>query len=195
MDFEDVVQKIDEINHDETQKNLVTAASLCALKEGNQVKQGEVLENVNTSKQSAYATMKKLLINNVIRVYNNICYIYNGRYYKPLDDNDLKRLIMESCREEIQKNGNSGFVKDVGAFVLIEPSLLITDNRRSNEIIAFENGVLNIKNRMFYPHSEHYFVLYAINGLYLNDVCPNTPYFDTYLYKVTGGDNELICRI
>ena len=79
-------------------------------------------------------------------------------------------------------------------FIQREPLVVITEDIPKN-YVAFQNGVLDIKKRLFFKHSPEFLTLYEITANYFPTLNIPTPVFDNYLFSITGGDKELTERI
>ena len=62
--------------------------------------------------------------------------------------------------------------------------------------VTFENGTLDLKTGQLHPHSPQYFTTYCLKCQY-NPSFANlsTPYFDTFLHQMSGGDRLLEARV
>lgn len=134
-----------------------------------------------------------LLKQRLICLYEKI-YVYNGECYVPMYECDLYRLIMKHCEKFVSKAGNNRYIEGVASLLYKCPDITVMDENISNDLISFENGILNLKYEYegLHRHSPDYLMLYHIKACYSNEP---TPVFDKFLYDISGGDEELIKRI
>ncbi len=124
-------------------------------------------------------------------------YCFNGCYYSILDSYDVNFLIMELCPDEVRAKGYPRFVKDIQEFIRMRPELKfnISIQNAFPHCLAFNNGVLNLHNWSFVPHSPAIFLTYKVCTDYSPIANLDTPIFDRYLLQTFNGEPQLIERM
>ncbi len=148
----------------------------------------------NETKEKAYAVMREFLTKVNIKVIKDDFYVYSGKSYISKTDSEISNLIFATCTERFKRK-SSGFVTDVRNFLKMEPEIQIDTKDIPRYLLAFENGILDIKTREFHKHSPEFLTLFEIKANYYNDTSISTPVFDDYILSITGGNPELIERI
>ncbi len=149
---------------------------------------------VEEDKYSVYDIMHMFLAKKPVIVLNNNLYAYNGKTYEIKMPIEVARDVLKECRDLIKSNGPS-FVDNVVNYIKREPLVCMEESDISNNYIAFENGLLDIENRVFLPHSSKCITLYEVKAKYFANCNIPTPIFDNYLWTITGGDMLLAERI
>ncbi len=150
-------------------------------------------KEIDTS-EKPYFIMKEFLSKVNIKVIDNEFYYYNGITYVAKTDLEISSLIFEKCLKRFV-NKSSSLINDVRHFLKIEPKIQVNADDVPRHYIAFQNGILDIRNRRFYKHSPAYLTLFEVKANYCPSANISTPIFDNYLMSITGGDAELIERI
>jgi len=143
--------------------------------------------------EKAYFVMREFLTKVKVKRINESFFVYSGKAYIEKTDSEIINLIFEKCTDRF-KNKSSAFVLDVRNFLKMEPEVYVNPKDLPKHLIAFENGILNIRDRTFHKHSPEFLTLFEIKANYYScDI--DTPLFDKYLQTVSGGDLVLIERI
>lgn len=144
--------------------------------------------------EKAYSVMQEFLSKVKIRVINDEFYFYNGKSYTAKTDSEISNMIFAKCTDRF-KSKSSGFVTDVRNFLKMEPSIQVDTKDIPKNLVAFQNGILDIESRKFHNHSAEFLTLFEIKANYYSLTYIATPIFDNYLLSITGGHPELIERI
>ncbi len=142
----------------------------------------------------AYAVMRDFIKKVKVIVIEENFYIFDGISYSTKTNAEIARLIVKNCRNKIIGK-SSAFVDDVRRFLLKEPDIFIEENAIPKNLIAFQNGILDIKSKQLYRHSSDFLTLYEVLANYFPERSISTPVFDKYLYSITQGNAELAERI
>ena len=153
-------------------------------------------EDFSSGKITAYIVMQKFLANTILRTKERQVYVYTGTHYAPYTQNEIEKMIVNICRDEISTVGSCSLPKDVFEFLLMEPEIAVVDDPYNANCLAFQNGLLDVSSGKLYAHSPQVFTTYALECVYPVDpaytMCPR---FDRFLAEVTGGDVALVQRI
>ena len=128
------------------------------------------------------------------RIHGSTITVYNGVFYQKVTELDMKRLIRKVCEKDIFQAKSPSFIKQIFDFLMLQPELIFPDVPFSTAI-SFEDGVLDLRDNSFHPHSPNHFTRYLIQCNYLksnNLQCPN---FEKFLSEVTCEDEVLQKRI
>lgn len=120
-------------------------------------------------------------------------FYHNGCYFAHTRD-EVCRLILDACRPSVEASGNSSFVRQVYDFLVMESRICRDEDMRQN-LISFQDCVLNVSTWHLYPHSPNLFVTTALHASYEVGRHSDCPVFKAFLNKVTGGDPVLTQRI
>jgi Predicted ATPase len=144
-------------------------------------------------KPTAYAISRDLLSKVTLILVNECLYLYNGRVYRPVTAEVMKRVIMACCRSDIQASGSPRMIEDVYKFLQTEPLLVRKDLQEDSQYVAFRNGLLNLDTLQMEPFNPERFVTYQIETDYIPDCSGYAPAFDTFL-SVSCGDDPLLAQ-
>ncbi len=125
---------------------------------------------------------------------NNCLHFYNGICYKKLVSTEVKRMIVEKCRSEIEDLGMARYVDDVLSCLNYEPSIVCNEEQVSAQIITFKNCNLNVYDNKMACHTPEVLTTYCIQCDY-NLLLGPPVVFNTFLYNITGGDVGIMQRI
>lgn len=128
-----------------------------------------------------------------LRVRNGSVYLYNGKFYRKLTDDQLKTLILEVLREELEVDGSSRQLASVAAAIAAEPTIEISEERIPKGGLCLKNCVMDIDSMACGNHSPEYFFTIQLQVDYQGP--QPTPVMDRFLYQIAGGDPTLIRRI
>lgn len=128
------------------------------------------------------------------RLYGGI-YLYNGKYYIPLTEQDYSILIRRKSDDgiiSILKNYRA--FSDGYRFLSSNPDIefdnYVTDSIRFKTFIAFENTLLDARTGKQYKHNPDYPVFFGVNACYVNRPT-NTPCWDAFLHSASNGDEKI----
>ncbi len=117
-------------------------------------------------------------------------YVYLGGYYKLVSDKEFQGIIKSLIPMELQ---NTKTIKEV--FGLLETDLKFVPIDKLNtdqNIINFENGILDINTGELKPHSPDYLCTIRIPCNYKRNVpVPRKQYFDKFMNDLTNNDLEI----
>jgi len=120
---------------------------------------------------------------------------YNGSYYEAVTEKDAIRLILTHFRDEV-RSFSKDMLRSIVYFITVEPTVHVTNEDISQELLSFRNGVLDLSTGEMHTHSPEYRTFYRIEANYLPYAQQlDTPQFDRYLYMITGGDPVLTERL
>lgn len=129
-------------------------------------------------------------------VKDGVVYKYNGICYQPQEDAALQKLVIETCRAEVDENGYFDLVTGTIKFIRAEPMIQYTERMENHRLLTFQNGNLDIETGAFYSLSPTFFTIYALKCRYIPDparcICPE---FDQFLWGISGGDAAIIARL
>lgn len=120
-------------------------------------------------------------------------YLYNGKYYQKLSDDQLKSQILSVLRSELEVKGNSKQLDTVAAAIKAEPTIQISDENLPSRGLCLKNCVIEIDSMRCADHNPQYFFTIQLQVDYQGP--QPTPVMDRFLYQIAGGDPVLIKRI
>lgn len=117
-------------------------------------------------------------------------HVYLNGYYKLVSDEEFKGIIKAFIPLNLQR---VNYIVEV--FKLLETDLKFVpiDKLNTNEnIINFENGILDVNTGELKPHSPDYLCTIRIPCNYNRNVpVPQTQYFDNFMNDLTNNDQEV----
>ena len=141
-------------------------------------------------------------------------WIWNGRFYEPLNDNKLEGLIYSELPEEFKSTLKSckKSIQSTAEFIQREcaASPIGSENAgryykffnkkrmfKINNQVVLKNGVYDVMMGQLFPFNEKMPYYYSINAKYLEKDMSDlkTPYFDKLLEDATGGDKDSVQMI
>ena len=128
-----------------------------------------------------------------VRTRNGSVYLYNGKYYKKLSDDQLKSQILSVLRDELEIKGNSKQLDTVAAAIKAEPTIQVNDEKLPVGGLCLENCVIDIASMTCADHDPRFFFTIKLDVQYQGP--QPTPVMDRFLYQIAGGDATLIRRI
>ena len=118
-------------------------------------------------------------------------YWYKGGYYRLFNDDMIKGIIkghITSFNEEILKMND---VKEVFNDLTTDLKTISQDKLNTDEnIINFQNGILDLKSMQLLPHSPKYYSTIQIPCDWIPDAEP-TPVFDNFIKTFTNNEKEI----
>ena len=148
--------------------------------------------NSSQTKQTAYEVSQQMLDRCIIRVIGDSVFYFDGNFYRALSMNNLHRLIVDNCRDAVRAVGRPHFVTDVGRHICQEPRIFEAEVLPDQNLIFFENGVLDLRNGNLISPSPQFNAFYKVKSIYAEN---HHPRFDEFLQSVTHGDALLAQRI
>lgn len=156
-----------------------------------------IKKNAN-GRSTSYNIMKKFVETVPMKIVGEVLYYYDAElcYYRQLTDAEAKRLIMDICREDVEKWGTPSFVKDVYEFITINPDIVgdIHDTIHPN-YLGFRNGILDLSRFTFLGPSPKFFITNIVDDVYDPAPTMNCPNFNAFLSQCYGGNAILINRV
>ena len=129
-----------------------------------------------------YAEM--ILENKQIITSTDVTYIYNGKYYKELPDQELERMIHEQVAKELEKRHRKEIIEFIKLKTWINPNQL---NKNWNEIVV-KNGILNLSTLTLYPHTSLKYNTIYIDYNY-NDKVNYSNIIDEFFNTISNRDH------
>lgn len=118
----------------------------------------------------------------IISYYDNF-YMFNGIYYRPLQDVELEKIIHFDIDKNISRAGR----KEIIEFLKIKTQVDINEFNKDWNKIACKNGILNLVTGELEPANKS-----DINTIYIpyayNDDPVYSPRIDEFMKQLTGGD-------
>lgn len=113
-------------------------------------------------------------------------YQYNGTYWQVLPEHELMQKIMTFFNKHNYRKYTARSLKGMADLVGIMADKLPHSNQ---DLIGFENGVLNKKTGEFLAHDVNHY-LRTIEHFKCSTKSKNTPYFDDWVEFVSNGDDS-----
>ena len=142
---------------------------------------------------SPYRVERELIRKETIRIIGEALYVYADGYFQHISAECLRRLIVKNCRYVVEKAETPRFIDDVYRHLLCDPDLYRQEEEVDSNLVAFDNGVLDMSTSRLTPFSPKHGIFYRIRtewGTHQPHPC-----FDAFLEDVTGGDHLLRQRI
>lgn len=128
---------------------------------------------------------------NICRM-GEIVYRYTGSHYERLSDNQLRTLIREKLREELNVSGKAAQIDSVKKAIVAEPAIVQEELNGFCTGLCLQNGVLDVSSLQLYSHDPQFYFTWKMPvNWYGPQPCP---VFDQFLATVTGGDPVLTQR-
>lgn len=135
------------------------------------------------------------------RLYGGI-YLYNGKYYLPLTEQDYTILLRRESDDGIISILKSyRAMADGYRFLASNPDIEFPDYNvnsiRFKTCIAFDNVLMDAKSSEIFNHHPDYPVFFGVNACYKKHP-DDTPYWDAFLDSTSQGDKKikrLICEM
>lgn len=142
---------------------------------------------------SPYRVERELIQKETIRIIGEALYVYADGYYQHISAECLRRLIVRNCRFVVEKAESPRLIEDVYKHLLCDPDLYRQEEEVDSNLVAFDNGVLDLSTGRLTPFSPDYGIFYRVRTEWGRNRAH--PYFDAFLDDVTGGDSLLRQRI
>lgn len=116
-------------------------------------------------------------------------YYYDNGYYRLISDEEFKGMIKHFIPLELQK---TGVINETFNLLLTDLKYTQLDKLNNENIINFNNGVLDLGTGELKPHSPKYLSTIRIPCEYKEKVeLPKTLYFDNFINKLTNNDEDI----
>lgn len=129
----------------------------------------ELVNKEPKKKKSARSTLEDLsneiVSDKTMITCNEVTYQYNGKFYKPLDDKEIERIIHEEYDAKLFERDRKEIIKFIKLKTWVKPSEL---NKNWNEIVV-KNGILNISSLTLQPHTPTKYNTIFINHNFIKD--------------------------
>lgn len=127
------------------------------------------------------------------RLYGGI-YLFNGKYYIPLTEQDYSILVRRKSKNEIISIlRNYRAFSDGYRFLASNPDIefdnYVKESVRFKTFIAFENTILDAKTGNRYEHNPDFPIIFGVNAKYTEKPA-DTPWWDAFLDSVSNGDKK-----
>lgn len=155
-------------------------------------------EELNRQNEVRMQEIEKYLLQTAIfRKINGFLCLWNGKYYRQLDQEQfaltVRSLLPSEAENKISKFNR---FKEAYNFMLVNGELekYFTEKeiKASKSMIAFQNGLYDRKTGNWKKLSPKYPILFNINAEYLGEEEPETPYMDSIILSATGDDEEVL---
>lgn len=137
--------------------------------------------------------MAEIFINRVtVKRKGETIYLFDGRIYRELKEDQFHTLIFETLRQELSISGSSKQIRSVAAIIMAEPRIEVKPEEMNVGGICLRNGILNLANFQLHEHSPRYFFTWMLDVNWLGEQpCPACDQFFEY---AAGGDPVLVQR-
>lgn len=151
-------------------------------------------EKKEKSVPSPYSCMQELI--NEVSLCNvaDALYYFNGIVYEHLSNSRILHLIVEKLRKNVNDAGTPAYVEAVRKFLYMEPKILMKP-QENDDLVAFRNGVLDLKNWHFSMSTPERFFTSYVNVDFDFYVDNETPCFDSFLNVTFDSNLGLIQRV
>lgn len=128
------------------------------------------------------------------RLYGGI-YLYNGKDYVPLTEQDYSILVRRKSNDEIiAVLRNYRAFSDGYRFLASNPDIefdnYAKDSIRFKTFIAFENTLLDARTGKRYEHDPDFPIFFGVNANHTKKPA-DTPWWDAFLDSVSNGDQNI----
>lgn len=144
----------------------------------------KIKENDRTNEKSR-AFQKWLGLDIVLQRGSREIYAYNGNVWNKLEHDDLEESVVKFFDENEIGYSDSTIDRLINTLKKQLPRM----GEMPNDLIAFDNGVLNRNTLEFEPHNRENWLTSYIPHSY-NERVTNTPYFDKWLAFVSEGNED-----
>jgi phage/plasmid-associated DNA primase len=120
------------------------------------------------------------------------CYIYDetAGHYKPFNEAQLRIFVVQVLSDIGLKHFLSQpYMVKVASNLLVFTGDL-TGPKHNRHLIAFENGVLDLKTKQLQPHGPQHWVLYKLPYLY--DLSAKAPVWEQYIHHLCSGQVDRV---
>lgn len=120
-----------------------------------------------------------------------LMYVYTNGYYKLVSENEMKAFIKQYIPYQLRKSRD---INEVYLDLITEMKFVNYEDLNSNEdIINFQDGILNIRTMEFMPHSPDIYSTIQIPAKYSEIEAAEfeAPVFEQYMLTLCNGDMEV----
>ena len=145
-------------------------------------------------KPTSYELSQRILNAFPIIVCEDRLYVRQTIFYQMKSYADMQRLVKSWLVQNNIPDVKTTLINEIISMIFMEESLVKKASELNKNVIAFRNGLLNIEDGQFYPHSPQILITYLIECDYI----PNQAYcpcFNDFLNYITGNDIALQTRI
>ena len=190
QDKKDVLQKKIDATANSQKKKSITAKD--------NLEQAALLSPGENAKLTLADMAMAILRRVTIIKYDGFLYYYTGRTYHIIkNDEELLLLIRSKVSKSAFNCNSTRRFSDLLAFIRADTTLIPSDLEcklsQSQYYIVFQNGVLDLLTMKLLPFSPKYLTFYELRASW--GKYSDAPEFDKFLEKISGNDDEIICRI
>lgn len=127
--FEEVVEKYRRANNLRLQPQLFPVLTQPVCQPAYSFQQRPFFYECKHDKPTDLEMAHLLLHRRHLRVWRGSVYLYNGQFYRKQTDDQLKKLILEVLRQELEIDGSSRQLASVAAAIVAEPTIEISEER------------------------------------------------------------------
>ena len=125
----------------------------------------------------------KFCVDNRVISVNDVCYVFNGKFYKKMTDVEVERYLHENYDKSLLETDRREIIK----FIKLKTYVASTEiNKNWNEIVL-RNGILNLSNMKLQSHNAS-----SYNTIYIdydwNESPAYSPIIDGYFNQITNKD-------
>ena len=158
-----------------------------------QVQAGPLFHEYKHNQPTDLEMARLFIYREQVRTRNGSVYLYNGKYYKKLNDDQLKSKILSVLRGELEIKGNSKQLETVAAAIKAEPDIQVHEENLPVRGLCLRNCVIDIASMTCSDHNPQFFFTMQLQVDYQGP--QPTPVMDRFLCQIAGGDPVLIKRI
>lgn len=125
----------------------------------------------------------------IIRLGGTI-FFYTGQFFKQLDDEMLRSLLLMHVGRELNGKGTSRQLDGVAHLVQIDPTIYVPERSNPVPLICMRNGVLNPATMELTGFSPSHLLTHQLQIDW--NYTTSCPKFDAFLYQTCGGEMGLI---
>lgn len=172
-----------------------------ALSDRNEVSRNrKCLPIIRKTSEIRMQEIEKIITENAIfrNIDENLC-MWNGRYYRQLDETSFVKAVRKLMPKEQQDRiSRFGRFREAYEYMLANEKLkkqFTSENvATAKHMIVFRNGMYNAETNELIPHSHKYPVLFEVDAHYLGNGKVDTPCMDSIINSATQYDQEILKR-
>lgn len=149
-------------------------------------------------KESIFSLAKKFEDLFIFKVFEDVLHVWDEvrGYYIPLTNESADLFFRKGAPNQMKPYINSRNIKEIVSWIKAECSIQLQeidliDNRN---LIAFSNGIFNLKNNKLYELSANFNIRSTLNANYKPNI-NHSIYFEQFMRDICDADNELYQRI